>query len=218
MGITSLRYGALLSYSPHGISKDEVLSRSYRTAIKNDEPIKSAGIDIPMSRYIAEYIQREIGTLPFRSLFNGDPTLVPIRSSTMLQPNSLDMPLRMATELHRVGLGKAVGMALRRVQALPKSATSRSGQRSTAAQHFASQRVQKLIEEPTSILLVDDVITTGATMIGSANLLAQTYPNASIGAFAGLRTVSDPDEFNEIFDSVSGTVKLYPSGRTHRDP
>jgi hypothetical protein len=216
MRITELTYGSLLSYSPHGRGTTEDLSKSYRTSIKNDEPIKKAGIDIPMSRYIAEYVLKQIQTLPFKSLFESNPILVPIRSSSLKQPNSLWMPYRICMELHHVGLGRDVKPIIKRVYALPKSATS--GSRSTAQQHYDSQSVEGLVQNPDSFLLIDDVITTGATMIGSANLLANSYPDSRIEGFAALRTVSDPDEFQGIYDSVLGQITLYPSGKTHRDP
>jgi len=216
MRITELAYGSLLSYSPRGTSAIEELSKSYRTAIKNDELIKIAGNEIPISRYVAEYVLGQWQTLPFRSLFDSNPILVPIRSSSLKQPNSLWMPYRICMELHHLGLGRDVKPIIKRVYALPKSATSVS--RSTAQQHYDSQRVEGLVQNPDSFLLVDDVITTGATMIGSANLLANSYPDSKIEGFAAMRTVSNPEDFRGIFDSVFGQITLYPSGKTHRDP
>ncbi|MGH9921090.1 MAG: hypothetical protein ACRD6W_19750 [Nitrososphaerales archaeon] len=38
-----LDFGALFAYSPYGSSAAEELSRSYRTAIKGDEPVSVSG-------------------------------------------------------------------------------------------------------------------------------------------------------------------------------
>lgn len=114
------------------------------------------------------------------------------------------------------GLGREVSACLVRKYSLPKAATSTGANRPTVAQQYDSQEVQKLIAEPESILLVDDVVTTGATLIGSANRLAEVYPKARIAAFVALRTVTLSEDFNGIYEPVFGEITLYPSGKTQR--
>ncbi len=214
----TLEYGALFAYSPYGTREEERLSRSYRTAVKGDESISISGEEVLMSVLIARTIQEARNDLPFWRLFDDRPVLVPARSTSLMKADSLWVPLRIATELHKVGLGSQVSTCLERVQPLQKAATSTSGNRPTVAQHQASQRVQKLISEPESILIVDDVVTSGATSVGSAKCLKAAFPSARISAFAAIRTVSHSENFKEVMDPVLSQIVLYPSGRTHRYP
>jgi len=72
--------------------------------------------------------------------------------------------------------------------------------------------VQKRIPEPPAqILLVDDIITRGATALGAANKLAEAFPLAQIRAFAAMRTISDPFKFQSLFNPVIGTVQYSPN-------
>lgn len=66
-------------------------------------------------------------------------------------------------------------------------------------------------------MIVDDVVTRGATLLGAASRLSEAYPQASIRAFAAMRTVSNPDEFREIRDPVMGKI-VYRSGEAYRHP
>jgi phosphoribosylpyrophosphate synthetase len=217
MRLEKIEFGALLSYSPHGITQREVLSRSVRTAVKNDEFIISSSRQVQMSDFVAQSVKKMLRDLPFSHIFDSRPVLVPIPSSSLKKPDSLWVPNRIALAL-RSELGGDVAECLVRVKPLPKSATSAASNRSTAAQHFESLEVQKLLAEPKLILLVDDVVTRGATLLGAANRLAETYPNARIAAFVALRTVSNPQEFKSVNEAVSGFITLQPSGGTLRRP
>ena len=74
-----------------------------------------------------------------------------------------------------------------------------------------------LVSRSTEILLIDDVVTRGATLLGVANKLADAFPNARIHGFAALRTISDPNQFIRINDSCVGKIKLIDN-ETYRDP
>lgn len=114
------------------------------------------------------------------------------------------------------GLGKNEGCLYRAV-ALPRSSTSLAANRPKAYQHYDSMKVKKLLFDPKEIVLVDDVITRGATMLGAINKLADAFPNANIKAFAVMRTISDPDQFSEIVQPCTGTISLVGND-TFRDP
>ena len=62
------------------------------------------------------------------------------------------------------------------------------------------------LSEPREILLVDDIITRGATMLGAANKLRNTFPLARIRGFAAMRTISPPDIFNQAYDPCLGVI------------
>ncbi len=217
MRLEKIEFGALLSYSPHGITQREIFSRSVRTAVKNDEFIISSSKQVQMSEFVAQSVKKMLGSLPFSHLFDSNPVFVPTPSSSLKKPDSLWVPNRIALALQRE-LGGEVAECLVRVKPLPKSATSAAPNRSTATQHFESLEVQKVLGEPKSILLIDDIITRGATLLGAANRLAESYTDARIAAFAALRTVSNPSEFKSVTESVNGLIRLQPSGGTLRRP
>jgi predicted amidophosphoribosyltransferase len=107
-----------------------------------------------------------------------------------------------------MGLGKAIEECLKRAIPLRKSATSLAANRPKAFEHYASMEVQKVFPEPTEIVLIDDIITRGATAMGAANKLADAFPAARIRVFAAMRTISPPDIFKNTLDPCIGTIDL----------
>lgn len=209
-GIFQLDYGALWSYSPYGNSPEELLSKSYRYAVKNDEVATLSGKELPMSEVIAQTILESKTTLIFKSLFEGNPVLVPVTRSSLMKPNMIWVPHRIASALQRRGLG-SVSLSLTRTYPV--------GYKASAAEHHDSQKVvQELLREPESIVLVDDFVTRGATLVGSALRLREAYPNVRIAAFAAIRTETLSKNFKRINDPVFDKITLYPSGKTHREP
>ena len=60
---------------------------------------------------------------------------------------------------------------------------------------------------PEKFLLVDDIVTRGATLFGAANRLLEAFPKAQVRAFAAMRTVSVPSKFENMYDPQSGTTQ-----------
>ena len=219
MRLEKLVFGSLLSYSPHGTGNLDKQSRSITYYIKQDAYVTTSAKakSVLMSDLIAQTVKEEMPHLEFSSIFDGHPLLVPTPSSSLKKEGSLDVALRIATALGRE-LGCDMSECLKRVTPLPKSATSLAANRSKADQHFASLEVQKPLHDPKSILLVDDVVTRGATLLGAANRLLATYPDCSIKAFTAMRTVSNPSEFKTIEETAFGTITLTQNGETRRRP
>lgn len=210
-GKVELTYGALWSYSPRGPSQAERRSRDYRYYLKQEQTVKYGDKTMFMSEVVPQAILEQKESLPFMPLFEDDPILVPVTRSSLLQPNSLWVGLKVATAMQKAGLGSTVSQSLVRTYAV--------GNKASAEEHYNSQKVeQKLLTEPEHILLVDDFITRGATMIASALKLREAYPNASIEGFAPIRTVSDSSNFKKIEDPVYDTITLHTSGKCHRNP
>ena len=67
-------------------------------------------------------------------------------------------------------------------------------------------------------LLIDDVVTRGATLLAAAARLKATSPSARVRAFAVMRTVSNPEEFSALFSPVAGKIHLADSGECFRRP
>lgn len=61
---------------------------------------------------------------------------------------------------------------------------------------------------PQEILLVDDIVTRGTTMLGAASRLRDVFPGVHIRAFAAMRTITPPATFNAIYDPCKGEITL----------
>jgi adenine/guanine phosphoribosyltransferase-like PRPP-binding protein len=78
--------------------------------------------------------------------------------------------------------------------------------------------VQRDLSRVQDILIVDDIVTRGATLLGAANRLCESYPDVPIRAFAAMRTVSNPSIFRALNEPLVWTITLQPDGSTLRRP
>ncbi len=215
MQLSRLEFGALLSYSPRGDSSSIQNSKNLMTALKTDQFVGNP--KIPMSQWIADTIGRNKSALPFFTFFNSTAILVPAPSSSLMKADSLWIPERLAAALVRTGLGKEVARCLTRVEPVPKAALSEPKDRPTAAQHYETISIQGSLSKPDEIMLID-VVTRGATLLGATNRLVDAFPGTRIRAFAAMRTISNPTEFENWYKPCVGTIELRDSGDTLRRP
>ena len=216
MRLSELQFGALLSYCPRGDSNDIQYSKNVMLWIKGDRFVGKP--PILMSQWIAQTILNQKNKLPFFTFFQPDTILIPTPKSSLMQPDTLWVPERIATALVKIGLGKEVVSCLVRRKSVPTSASSSPSKRPTPAVHYDSMIVQGRLSKPKEIVLVDDIITRGSTLLGAANRLADIFPEAHIRAFAAMRTISNPDEFDKVYNPCIGTIDLRASGDTIRRP
>ncbi len=206
MHLSKIEFGSLLSYSPYGKSDSEKQSKTAMTCLKNDEFISNRRV--LMSDYISGLIKKNITDLSFSSLLKINPILVPVPKSSLMQPGTLWVPQRLAKALNHDGFGKTVEECLKRVKALHKSATSLAKDRPKAYEHYCSVEVQKIFPDPEEILVIDDIVTRGATILGVANKLHDVFPRAHIRAFAAMRTISPPQILKAVYDPCNGEISL----------
>lgn len=220
MLLSKLEYGALLSYTPKPQTEDEKASRTLMYRLKTDSVSKiGAAEPLPFSLYIAKHIARKISALPFSDFFGPKTTLVPVPKSSLLKQGILWVPQRLAEAFVKEGLGGKAVEYLKRKEALPKAAFQiDSKNRPMPEDHYRTLQVEKTFDVPNSIVLIDDVVTTGSALLGSASRLAEIFPGTNISAFAAMRTISDPNGFRSIEDPCRGTVILRPNGTAARGP
>jgi predicted amidophosphoribosyltransferase len=175
------------------------------TFIKNDSFVENP--PIPMSDWIARTMEQQRSSLPFNSFFRSNTVLVPLPRSSLLQQDSLWIPDRIANALVRQGFGSKVMRCLVRTRAVRKSATSSPDQRPSPTEHLQSMTVQGRLEPADEIVLVDDIVTRGHTMMGAANKLLEVFPSSRIQGFAAMRTVSDWMDFARIYDPRVGSIE-----------
>lgn len=218
MKFSELEFGSFLTYSPHGNSELELRSKTVMSDLKNDKYITLNEKQILMSNYLAEGIKKRLDTLPFAEYFEVNPILIPTPRSSLSKSNTLWAPHRLASALIKEGLGRNVKSCLLREKPVDKSSMSLPENRPKAIDHYNSMTVQKILDEPDEILLVDDVITRGATLLGAANKIAEAFPNSKIHVFAFMRTIGNSSEFVKILDPCKGNIKLRDDGSTLRRP
>ena len=207
MNISKVEFGSLLTYTPRGDSEKAKGAKTAMINLKNDNVLSSG---ILTSEYIVQAMAREINTFPFADYFNSNAVLVPAPKSSLLKPDTLWVPQRITTALIRNGLGKSSEACLERVTAVARSSGQTVGaNRPKALKHYESMRVKELLFKPKEIVLVDDVITRGATILGGVNRLSEAFPDAKIRAFAMMRTISNAEEFSDVEDPCIGTITMY---------
>jgi len=133
------------------------------------------------------------------ALFGDGAHLIPVPRAGFTRPNTVWPALTICKALEKSGLGTSVATVLRRATAVPKSAGSQ--QRPTLDQHYRSLAVQGSLEHPRRIVLVDDVVTSGTTLMAAARRIAEAFPKASITAFAVAR-VQSAGEPRRPFEAV----------------
>ncbi|HEY4214970.1 MAG TPA: phosphoribosyltransferase [Steroidobacteraceae bacterium] len=71
-----------------------------------------------------------------------------------------------------------------------KSSTARGAQRPSLQQHYESLAVTRAPERvPERLLLIDDVVSTGRTLLACWMRLRERFPHTPIAAFALIRTL-----------------------------
>jgi predicted amidophosphoribosyltransferase len=218
MQLSLLDFGSYLTYSTKGTSKEEQHSKNWMYLVKNDEYFVENQNSILMSELIADKIKANVTTLPFATFFAPNTILVPAPSSSLMQDDTLWVPKRLATAMVKRGLGKSVIECLVRSTPVRKAATSLAKDRPTPQEQYDTMGVQKALTDPEEILIIDDIITRGATLMGAANRLFDVYPKAKIRAFAAMRAMSPPFQFTKIYDPIVGTIKLISPTNTIRRP
>ncbi|HJW94813.1 MAG TPA: hypothetical protein VJ901_14440 [Thermoanaerobaculia bacterium] len=169
------------------------------------------------SVYAARRLKEEHPGALFDVLFADSPLLVPVPRSSLPVEGGIWPAFNIASALVQHGIGAAVLPCLERTRAVPKSAFATSGTRPKPVDHYDSIQATSMVTDRSSICLVDDVITKGATLIGAATRLRETYPQATITAFALVRTLGFVDDIDEIVEPVIGTIVLR-GGESFREP
>ncbi|MEI8259454.1 MAG: hypothetical protein WCJ30_27620, partial [Deltaproteobacteria bacterium] len=104
------------------------------------------------------------------------------------------------------GFGARVEPMLVRAIALPKSALAPAGGRPSAGDHFASLSAAPTLARGNHYVLIDDIVTKGATLLGAATRLELVVPGARITAFAVMRTMGRVPDIERLLDPWVGKI------------
>ena len=180
--LSEVRFGAFLQYSPRGESEVSQLSRRWRDAVKADTPGNLRRITGGLA---ADSEARATGVTDLLE----QATLVPVPRSAPLRKGALWPAHRICEELIRVGLGQEILPCLERTRAVRKSAFAARGERPGVRDHVASISVTSSLAPAGDLVVVDDFVTRGSTLLASATQVKASFPRREVAAFALVRTM-----------------------------
>lgn len=208
--IDRLEFASPYIYSTRGGSPISRRSRSYRDRIK--------GGDVRLYREFAELLRKRLDEeRQFAEFFGADVTLVPVPGHAPLAQGARMVSERIAMALAQAGLGGGVNVLLSRREPVRKSAFAAPADRPRAQQHYESLEVTQPLARPLKALLVDDVVTRGATMIGCAMRLEEAFPGLEVRAF-GLVRPETGGEIAAFRQPCTGVITLDEEGECWRRP
>ena len=199
-------YASCYVYSPQGTSAVCERSRLLCALLKSQDRYF-------IDKYVDRIQQQVAEHHRLSGFFSAADILIPVPSC--VPGGGANAPARLADVMVRRGLGRASWHGLKRVHAVQKSATARS--RPTVAMHMESFLVDARGDSPPdSIILIDDVVTKGRTLLAAAARVHLAFPKARIRAFAVLRTMGLVPEVPRLFEPWLGCIR-WQHGDARRD-
>jgi len=208
--VPAIRYGACFRYSPCGMSVSARRSRRYCARLK--------ARDTGFLAHCARRVHRDVtagGVLA--DFFGAAPALVPVPSSMRTLPGSLTAAGALAEALLSEGLGSTVWPGLARRHTVMRSSRATPGCRTSAQEQFRSLAVEPVSGGLADILLVDDIVSRGRTLIVAALRLREAFPSARIAGFALMRTTSLVADIETVMDPCAGQIR-WVRGDARRNP
>jgi adenine/guanine phosphoribosyltransferase-like PRPP-binding protein len=98
-----------------------------------------------------------------------------------------------------------------------KSATAAPGERPSVNLHYESFLIEQPAMPLDRIVLIDDVVTKGRTLLAAASRVHDAFPGAQIRAFALVRTMGLISGLEHLLDPCKGEIR-WRSGDAYRWP
>ncbi|HEY2463560.1 MAG TPA: phosphoribosyltransferase [Steroidobacteraceae bacterium] len=207
--IEGIPFASCYVYSPAGDGAICARSRLLRTLLKQGD-----------ARFMFKYAMRVRQQLEPAAVLAGfflrDDVLMPVpRSAPKL--GGTWAAAELAHALVQAGVGSATWPGLQRISAVRKSATAEKGWRPSVARHYDSFRLESSNLGRGSIVLIDDVITRGRTLLAAAARVREAFPNTQIRGFALLRTMGLVSEITNVLEPCRGEIR-WRYGDAQRNP
>jgi predicted amidophosphoribosyltransferase len=207
---SSLHFSACYVYSPRGVSPAAKGSRRLRERLK--------GCDARwLARYAMRVHEQAVRQCRYDDFFGSDVILVPVPRSVPSSCETSWAAGQLALALQQQGLAAAVWTGLRRHCAVRKSATASRIARPTVAEHYESFVVESSLRASGRMVLVDDVVTRGRTLLAASMRMRERFPCAQLAAFALLRTLGLVPDIAQLVDPCEGAI-TWTGGDARRNP
>jgi predicted amidophosphoribosyltransferase len=210
--IRRLTFASCYVYSPIGTGVVCERSRLLRSLLKEADACF-------LAKYAVRVRQEVIGgSVELRGFFSAEDMLVPVPGSAPESKQRAWAASRLAAALVSEGVGRATWTALRRVCAVRKSAYALTGTRPSLYRHYDSFAIASPPPwQPSSIVLVDDIVTRGRTLLAAAARVHESFPNAHIKAFALVRTMGLISDVPRLLEPCRGVIR-WRNNDAHRSP
>jgi hypothetical protein len=202
-------FASCYAYSPAGASAICARSRLLRALLKEGDAHF-------MNKYAVRVRQQTEAASALAGFFLSGDLLVPVPRSAP-KAGGTWAAAELACALVREGVGCATWPGLRRISAVRKSATAAKGWRPTVARHYDSFRLELPDLRPGSVVLIDDVITKGRTLLAAAACVREALPDVQVRAFALLRTLGLIPDIRNLLEPCRGEI-LWKGGDAQRNP
>jgi hypothetical protein len=208
--IRRITFASCYVYSPCGSGAACERSRLLRAMLKSGD-----------SHFIVKYAfrvrQQVADESPLAGFVCPYHVLVPVPGSARSAAGNMTVAEHLAMAMVEAGLGSGIWNGLHRSFSVRKSATAAPGSRPTVANHYDSFAIGAETAPPPQIVLVDDVVTKGRTLLAAAARLQDTFPTMGIRAFALLRTMGFVEGVQHLLDPCVGEI-WWSAGDAHRSP
>lgn len=170
-----------------------------------------------MRKYARRVCQEARNSALLAGFFGPTDLLVPVPGSAPYSSGDTWASQDLAFALVEEGLGGAAWAGLHRVRAVRKSATAAPGTRPTVYLHYDSFCVERPREPPEGIVLIDDVVTRGRTLLAAASRVQEAFPGVRVRGFALLRTMGLGPDVEQLLNPCKGQIR-WRGGDAHRSP
>ena len=204
-----LAFASSYVYAPRAVGWLARSSRLVCARVKAIDPLWLPG-------YAGWVYRSSLQDRQLASIFACGAVLVPVPGSARTTEGPW-AALALAVALARVGFALPVCSVLWRRYGVRKSATAPSSARPTVQQHYDSFGVLAPAMPMRKVVLIDDVITKGRTLLAAAARVHAAAPCADIRAFALIRTLGFACNIERVAETCHGMVR-WTAGDARREP
>jgi hypothetical protein len=195
-----VRFGSCFVYSPNGAGENARYSRSVCLRVKTS--------DVEwLPRYVGSVFDHCEAGQALVGFFSSETVLVPVPTYLRCTQRRAWGAACLASCLKEAGIPGTVWRGLHRIDAVPKSSTACGPKRPSVATHYESLGVARAPERvPERLLLIDDVVSSGRTLLACWMRLRERFPQTPIAAFALIRTLGFVREIPRLVVPCVGRI------------
>lgn len=184
-----IRFGSFLVYPSPASTPEAQHAKNLILAVKQDR-FTALQPPVTVITAITRVLGRSIAGTGLADILASEATLIPMPKSAPMLRGGVWPSRSICQALVDAALARDWRPFITRTQRCEKAAYQLPGQRPTPRRHYDTMAAASTTLLPHTIVLVDDVVTKGATFAGAAARLLEIDPDLDIRAFAIARTTS----------------------------